>query len=80
MAVSDDGRGDAEARLLAVIRRIVQAMPHATAERGRGADASAAATEALRVMFELRLHTAEGSPIRRRYDEMIVLLREWRDL
>jgi len=46
MAVSDDGRGDAEARLLAVIRRIVQAMPHATAERGRGADASAAATEA----------------------------------
>ena len=77
--MSDAAPDDAEARLIAVIERILRVVPHVLESEDERENAEVAANYALATLWELRLDTPEGSPKRRRYEELVRLLQEWRD-
>ena len=70
---------DAEERLVAVIDRILTTVPtNAQWPPEARQEADGVAEELLPVLWELRRATPEASAVRRRYDEIIGRLHEWR--
>jgi hypothetical protein len=77
--MSEIERHDVEARLLSAVERLVEAVPHTLGPPSKHPTAGRAAHEALSILTGLRRELPDGSPVRRRYDELVRTLEQWRE-